>query len=61
MNYANVLGGGNAVPASQGIDWSVLGPWALSQQGSSTHDYLAALAQLAGAAQNQGANQGAGQ
>jgi len=51
MNYANVLGGGNAIPASQGIDWSVLGPWALSQQGTS-HDYMSMLSALGGALPN---------
>jgi len=48
MNYSNVLAGGNAMPAAQGIDWSSLGPWALSQQGGQSPNLYSILAGLAG-------------
>ena len=50
MNYSNALAGGNAVPAWQGVDWSSLGPWALSQQGKQSPDIYSVLSALAGGA-----------
>lgn len=58
MDYSQVLGGGSASPATQGLDFSKIGQWALNQPGSNSGGYAQALAGLANQAHQQPVQQG---
>jgi len=57
MDYSQVLAGGQASPATQGLDFSKIGQWALNQPGSNSGGYAQALSALGNAAAPQGAQQ----
>lgn len=53
MNYSQVLGGGQSTPATEGLDFSKIGQWAMQQnqypgQGNGAPSYAQALQALQG-------------
>jgi hypothetical protein len=51
MDYSQVLSGGDAAPATQGLDWSKIAQWAQSKE-SPTANYQSALSALGNSGQS---------